>query len=131
MYVLCTLGFFSQLETTLSTPLSAISIYSKFLIRVHLCSYSGFKHILFILSYSGVTRVSKEGCFVWILGINPRMTFEVWLRMLVLNRIPLSYSDTKHCLLPLSYSGLSRVSTIKSPSYSGLTRVSRLSGQAR
>ena len=77
MYVLCTLGFFSQLETTLSTPLSAVSIYSKFLIRVHLCSYSGFKHILFLLSYSGVTRVSKEGCFVWILGINPKMTFKV------------------------------------------------------
>ena len=62
------LGFFSQLETTLSTPLSAVSIHSKF------------------LSYSGVTdslsRVSnKEKCSVWILGINPRMTFKVYQKM--------------------------------------------------
>ena len=86
MYVLCTLGFFSQLETTLSTPLSAVSIHSKFLIRLRLWSFSGFKHILFLLSYLGVTdslsRVSnEEECFAWILGINPRMTFKVWLRM--------------------------------------------------
>ena len=82
MYVLCTLGFFSQLETTLSTPLSAVSIHSKFLIRLRLWSYSGFKHILFLLSYSGLIRESKEDCSAWILGINPRMTFAgcfVWI----------------------------------------------------
>ena len=32
-------------------------------------------------SYSGLTRVSKEGCLVWILGTSPRMTFKVCLRM--------------------------------------------------
>ena len=69
------LGFFSQLETTLSTPLSAVSIHSKFLIRLRLWSFSGFKHILFLLSYSGVTRVSIGVCSAQILGINPRMTF--------------------------------------------------------
>ena len=34
------------------------------------------------LSYSGVSRVSNKGeCLVWILGINPRMTFKVCPRM--------------------------------------------------
>ena len=69
MYVLCTLGFFSQLETTLSTPLSAISIHSK------------------PLSYSGLTRVSTEECLAWILGINSRMTFENWLTFKVCTRM--------------------------------------------
>ena len=46
-------------------------------------SYSGLSRESTIksLSYSGLTRVSKEGCFAWILGINPRMTFKVCPRM--------------------------------------------------
>ena len=67
------LGFFSQLETTLSTPLFAVSIHSKFLIRLRLGSCSGVEHILFLPSDSGSARVSKEWCSVWILGINPRI----------------------------------------------------------
>ena len=61
------LGFFSQLETTLSTPLSAVSKHSK------------------PLSSSGVTNSPSRGSigvdFTWILGINPRMTFERCLKM--------------------------------------------------
>ena len=96
MYVLCTLGFFSQLETTLSTPLSAVSRVCVFRARVLLLytslknpvasgahcgrrllwSYSGLSQVSTIksASYLGLSRVSKEECFVWILEINPRMT---------------------------------------------------------
>ena len=63
---------------------------SKPLIRLRFSSYSGVTDSL--------SRVSKEECSEWILGINPRMTFKVWLRMLVLRS------------LHLSSSGLSRVS---------------------
>ena len=49
--------------------------------------FSGFKHILFLLSYTGLSRVSTEECFVWILGINPRMTLERWLTFKVCPRM--------------------------------------------
>ena len=44
-------------------------------------SYSGAKHSLLLSPYSDLSRVSKSEYFKWILGINPRMTFEVWSRM--------------------------------------------------